>query len=76
MTDSELPIFLKFPILERLDLDRVEITDKGLETLKGMTQLKTLSLVSTPITDEGRAIAPKVIVRIGLFRDMSRPIRR
>jgi hypothetical protein len=39
--------------LRLLDLDLTEVTDAGLEHLKGLTALQELSLWRTPVTDAG-----------------------
>ena len=39
--------------LEELFLDSTQITDAGLEHLRGLTQLRTVDLRNTQVTDKG-----------------------
>ena len=57
VTDASLPIFARMTRLEELDLSRCDITDKGLEALRGHKMLRTLWLTgNTGITNEGLTI--------------------
>ena len=51
VTDASLSIIAKMPRLEELDLSRCDITDGGLEALRGHKTLKTLWLSECPISD-------------------------
>jgi hypothetical protein len=57
LTDKDLadlrPQLEALHALRDLDLSGAEITDEGLQHLKGLTQLKTLQLAGTEITDKG-----------------------
>jgi hypothetical protein len=55
-TDADLKLVEGLPGLLSLclgDLDNTQVTDNGLDYLKGLTQLKDLSLSNTRVTDAG-----------------------
>ena len=53
LVDSDIHYLLSLRKLERLNLDGQPLTDACLEQIKGMTQLRELSLDETGVTGEG-----------------------
>ena len=51
--DMMLKVMEKQPFLIELDINGAQITDAGLERLKGLTALKHLVLTNTKVTDAG-----------------------
>jgi hypothetical protein len=47
--------------LQGLDLSNTQVTDAGLEHLKGMTKLSQLDIRKTQVTAEGRAMLQKAL---------------
>jgi len=53
--------FRKLSQLRRLDLDGTQVTDSGLENLRGLTQLRDLNLNGTDVTDAGVQLLRKAL---------------
>ena len=59
LTDAGLRHLARLPSLEHLDLSGTAISDAGVDVLRGLPRLRTISLAWTRVTDEGvRALAP------------------
>jgi hypothetical protein len=53
ISDDDLAVLEKLPHLEFVQLERVPITDEGLNHLKGLRNLRSLSLTQTGVTWKG-----------------------
>ena len=54
--------------VETLDLSRTQVSDAGLEHLKGLTSLTALDLSGTQVTDEGVEALKAAIPGLRVFR--------
>jgi hypothetical protein len=57
--DEDLRDLADFAHLQTLDLFRTQVTNGGLDALKGMDNLQELNLSGTPVTDAGVAALKK-----------------
>ena len=67
MTDVELVHFENWENLESISLEHSDVTDRGLEHLKGLTKLKDLNLYETETTPEGRNVLRSMLSGCEIF---------
>jgi hypothetical protein len=53
VSDSDLAILRRFPVLEELFFAHVNITDDGLASVAELKSLRTLVITAVPVTDNG-----------------------
>lgn len=67
MTDVDLVQIGNWENVEFLSLAYTQVTDRGLEYLKGLTRLKGLDLYETKTTSEGRNVLRSVLSECAIF---------
>lgn len=55
LTDADMPLFRRFPRLQRVELRGSSITDAGLRQLRGLRQLSDVDVRQTGVTESGMA---------------------